>query len=193
MIRIYPNEVFKEIEFETLLKKRYAISNKGRIASFVDRLEDGQIVKGARSQGYVVFKHKERDGDQIKNRVKFVYKLVAEYFIPKTSPDQEYVLHLDYVRDNDDVKNLRWATYEEKIAHYKKSPKVIKAKQDLLEHNIKSDGRKLSVTNVMRIKKMLQNPKGKTRKSMIAKQFGISHTHLNRIISGENWGHLKVD
>ena len=192
MIRIYPNEVFKEIDFETLLKRRYAISNKGRIASFVDKLEDGNIVKGGRSDGYVVFRHKERNGEEIKNRVKFVYKLVAKYFIPRTSEDQQYIIHLDYVRDNDDFKNLRWVNYDEKLAHYKRNPKVIRAKQDLLEHNIKSDGRKLSVTTVIRIKKMLSNPKGNTRKSLIAKQFGISHTHLNRIISGENWGHIKV-
>ena len=192
MIRKYPNEVFKEINFETALKKRYAISNKGRIASFMDKIEDGDIVKGGRSDGYVAFRYKERDGDGTRNRLKFVYKLVAEYFIPKTSEDQLHVIHLDFSRDNDDFKNLRWVNYAERLVHYKRSPKVIRAKQDLLEHNIKSDGRKLSVTTVIRIKKMLLNPKGNTRKSLIAKQFGISHTHLNRIISGENWGHIVV-
>lgn len=192
MIRKYPNEVFKEINFETALKKRYAISNKGRIASFMDKIEDGDIVKGGRSDGYVAFRYKEKDGDGTRNRLKFVYKLVAEYFIPKTSEDQLHVIHLDFSRDNDDFKNLRWVNYAERLVHYKRSPKVIRAKQDLLEHNIKSDGRKLSVTTVIRIKKMLLNPKGNTRKSLIAKQFGISHTHLNRIISGENWGHIVV-
>jgi NUMOD4 motif len=192
MIRKFPNEEFKEIDFETLLRKRYAISNKGRIASFIDRLEDGDIVKGARSDGYVTFKYKAKEGDEIKNRMKFVFRLVAEYFIPKTSEDQLYVIHLDFSRDNDDVRNLRWVNYAERLVHYKKSPRVIKAKIDLLEHNIKSDGRKLSVTTVIRIKKMLLNPKGNTRKYVIAKQFGISHTHLNRIISGENWGHIVV-
>jgi hypothetical protein len=192
MIRKYPNEVFKEINFETALRKRYAISNKGRIASFIDKIEDGDIVKGGRSDGYVAFRYKEKDGDGTRNRLKFVYKLVAEYFIPKTSEDQQFVIHLDFSRDNDDFNNLRWVNYAERLAHYKRSPKVIRAKQDLLEHNIKSDGRKLSVTTVIRIKKMLLNPKGNTRKYLIAKQFGISHTHLNRIISGENWGHIVV-
>jgi hypothetical protein len=28
---------------------------------------------------------------------------------------------------------------------------------------------------------------------MIAKQFGITHTQLNRIRSGENWGYVKID
>lgn len=193
MIRIYPNEEFKEIPFPYPQRKRYAISNRGRLASFKDRLEDGDILKGGNSDGYTILRYIERpEGQPKKNRVLFLYKLVAEFFIPKTSEDQKHVLHLDYVRNNDDIKNLRWATYEEKIIHGKKSPHVIRAKQNLLEHNIKSDGRKLTVTTVIRIKKMLQNPKGNTRNSMIAKQFGISATHLKRIQTGENWGHIKV-
>jgi hypothetical protein len=28
---------------------------------------------------------------------------------------------------------------------------------------------------------------------MIAKQFGITHTQLNRIRSGENWGYVTID
>ncbi|WP_309641022.1 hypothetical protein [Flavobacterium sp.] len=193
MIRIFPNEEFKEISLGSLMKKRYALSNKGRLASFTNNLDDGDILNGGNSDGYVVLRYRELLADgQPKNRVLFIYKSIAELFIPKTSEDQKYVIHIDYVRNHDDVKNLRWVTYEEKIAHYKRSPKVIRAKQDLLEHNIKSDGRKLSVTNVIRIKKMMKNPKGITRKSIIAKQFGISATHLNRILSGENWGHIVV-
>ena len=193
MIRIFPNEEFKEISLGPLMKKRYALSNKGRLASFTHSLDDGDILNGGDSDGYVVLRYRELLPDgQPKNRVLFIYKSIAELFIPKTSEDQKYVIHIDYVRNHDDVKNLRWVTYEEKIAHYKRSPKVIRARQDLLEHNIKSDGRKLTVTTVIRIKKMMQNPKGNTRKSIIAKQFGISHTHLNRILSGENWGHIVV-
>jgi DNA-binding Xre family transcriptional regulator len=41
------------------------------------------------------------------------------------------------------------------------------------------------------IKKMLQNES--TRLKMIAKQFGITHTQLNRIRSGENWGYVTVE
>jgi hypothetical protein len=192
MIRIYPNEEFKEVSLGSPTRMRYAVSNRGRLASFTDRIQDGNILKGGNSDGYVTLRYFEKIGDKSKSRLKFVYKLVAEYFIPKTSEDQMHVLHLDFSRNNDDIKNLRWATYAEKMVHYKKSPNVIRAKQDLLEHNIKSDGRKLSVTTVIRIKKMLKNPKGNTRNSMIAKQFGISATHLKRIETGENWGHIIV-
>jgi len=35
--------------------------------------------------------------------------------------------------------------------------------------------------------------RGKTKLYKIAKEFGITHTQLNRIRSGENWGHIKID
>jgi DNA-binding Xre family transcriptional regulator len=41
------------------------------------------------------------------------------------------------------------------------------------------------------IKKMLKNEK--TRFSQIARQFGITHTQLNRIRKGQNWGHVTID
>ncbi|MEZ0130545.1 hypothetical protein AB9T88_12615 [Flavobacterium sp. LBUM151] len=122
----------------------------------------------------------------------FLYKLVAQYFIPKESEDQTYVLHLDYNRSNDDVRNLRWATKAEMMAHSRKSPRVIQAKKNLIEHNLKADGRKLTTTKVMLIKKILARPEQKTRLKMIAKQFGVSEMQIRRIASGENWGHVKV-
>ena len=51
---------------------------------------------------------------------------------------------------------------------------------------------KLDETKVKLIKKILQRD-NKTRLKMIAKRFGISHTQLNRIRSGENWGHVTID
>ncbi len=118
--------------------------------------------------------------------------MIAQHFIPKQSEDQKYVLHLDYTRDNDVITNLQWATYKEMIAHGNKSPKMIENRKNLLEFNIKSDGKKLTSTQVIRIKKMMQRKDRKTRNKMIAKQFGISETHLSRIVNGENWGHIKV-
>lgn len=196
MYRLLPNEEFREVEFEHPSMKRYAVSNKGRILSFTESIEDGKIINGTTSDGYRLLRRtrlKTDENDRKKrSEAHFVSKLVAQCFIPKTSEDQIYVLHLDYVRGNDEVHNLRWATNEEKMAHYKKSPHVIEAKRKLVEHNIKSDGAKLTATKVMLIKKMLKNPKGKTRGKMLAKQFGISQTHLKRIERGENWGHIKV-
>lgn len=191
-IRIYPNEEFKEIEVDKSLKLRYAISNKARLISFKDDMKTGRLLKGGMVDGYKTFGYKITQDDKRVYKRFFIFKLVAEYFITKTSEDQTYVLHLDYNRDNDDVRNLKWATREEMIAHGKKSPHVIQAKKNLIEHNRKSDGTKLTITKVILIKKMLQNPSRKTRLKMIAKQFGVSETQIIRIQKGENWGYIKV-
>ena len=191
-IRIYPNEEFKEITLEHQLQLRYAISNKGRLISFIDDIKFGRELKGCTVDGYRILKYKLHNNGKIKNKHAFLYKFVAQHFVPKTSDDHIHVIHLDRKRDNDDYRNLRWVTKEEKQEFVKKSPFVIQAQKNLIEHNIKSDGKKLTVTKVMFIKKLLAKPEQRTRLKMIAKQFGVSEVQIRRIKSGENWGHVKI-
>ena len=191
-IRVYPNEEFKKIIIEDKLRLNYAVSNKGRLISFLENIEFGRVLKGSMTDGYKMFRYKIYTDGKIKNKNIFISKLVAELFIPKTSEQQTYVLHLDRKRDNDDYRNLRWATREEMIEHSRKSPFVIQAKLNLLEHNLKSNGRKLTVTKVIHIKKLLAKPEQTTRLKMIAKQFGVSEMQIRRIKSGENWSQIKI-
>lgn len=192
MIRLYANEVFREIEIGVTLKYRYAVSNRGRLISFTENFNDGTLLKGAYCDGYKTFRFRKTIDGKVIRKTFFVYKLVAELFIPKTSDDQQFVLHLDYVRDNDVIANLKWATLEEKKEHHRKSPHVINSMKKLLEHNLKSDGRKLTITKVMHLKILLKQPNNKTRIKMLAKQFGISEMQVHRIKTGENWGYIKV-
>lgn len=192
MIRLYPGEEFREIETDIPLKFRYAVSNRGRLLNFTEKIGDGNLLKGSVSDGYRTFRYRKTENGKKVYKTSFIYKLVAEFFIPKESEEQKYVLHLDYVRDNDLVKNLKWATYEEWQEHRNRSPHVINSKKKLIEHNIKSDGRKLTTTNVIRLKKILSRPNQNTRIKILAKQFGISEMQINRIKRGENWAHIKV-
>lgn len=193
MLRFFATEIFKEISFDGKLQLHYAISNYGRLVSYLDKPESGRFVKGTTIEGYRIFRYKIRDADnKIKHRHFFFYKLVATHFLPKTSDDQLYVLHLDYNKMNDFANNLKWATREEMLRHQQTSPYVQQARRNLVEHNKKRDGHKLTVTKVMLIKRRLADPNGKTRMKMIAKQFGISEMQLYRIKSGENWGHVKI-
>ena len=192
MFRVYPSEIFREVEIGYTLKFKYAVSNRGRFASFSDKIENGRLLKGGNADGYKIFRFRVTIDGKITDKHLFIYKLVAQSFIPKTSEDQKYVLHLDYVRDNDNIANLKWATRPEMIAHSNKSPNVILQRKKLLEHNIKSDGRKLTVTRVMHLKKLLQDPNRKTRIKMLAKQFGISEVQVRNIEKGNHWGHVKV-
>ena len=192
MIRLYPQEVFKQVEIDYPLKLKYAVSNRGRLASYADVVENGTILIGGKADGYRTLRYVMREDGKIRSKTLFMFRLIAEFFIPKTSEDQKYVLHLDYVRDNDHLNNLKWATYDEMLAHGRKSPHVLEARRKLLELNIKSDGRKMTVTKVIYLKKLLNDPNRKTRLKMLAKQFGISEMQVSRIKSGENWGHIKV-
>jgi hypothetical protein len=197
-LKFHPTEKFEKITLEgnNKLQLSYAISNYGRLVSFTDKIENGQFVKGTKQDGYRILRYRVRDdNNKIRHKHCFFYKLVAEYFIPKTSDEQIYVLHLNYNRANDYVSNLRWATRSEMLAHGKKSPYVIAAKEKRMAEfraRRKHYGNKLNSTQVMHLKKMLHNPNRKTRLKIIAKQFGVTTMTLHRIKTGENWGHIKV-
>jgi hypothetical protein len=196
MLKFYPTETFKEIILEEKLQLRYAISNFGRFVSFTDKIEEGRFVKGGKQDGYRIWRYRVRDeNNKLQYRYAFFYKIVAKYFIPKTSDMQVYVLHLNYNRSDDHVGNLKWATRAEMLAHGKKSPFVIAArKKQLADIRAKrlQQGNKLTSTQVMLLKKKLLDPNRKTRLKMLARQFGVSEMTLQRIRTGENWGHIKV-
>jgi hypothetical protein len=94
--------------------------------------------------------------------------------------------------------NLKWATREEMLQHQHTSPKVQKARiqsgkriAEYSKNNI--TGNKLTISQVIHVKKLLADPKRKTRLKIIAKKFDISEMQLFRIKKGENWGHIKID
>jgi hypothetical protein len=185
-------EEWKEYEIEITGKVRYAISNIGRVKSFTDTISKGKLLKGSTTEGFLFLRYKRQNNNKVKYYHHAVHKMVAEKFIPKDSKDQTYVLHLDYDKLNNNVKNLKWATFDEMKKHGKKSPAVKEAFKKLQDYNLKNDGAKLRVIDVMRLKKMLLNPNRKTRYKILAKQFGVSEMQLYRIKTGENWGHIKV-
>lgn len=192
MFRQFPGEEFKEIVIAEGLKMKYSISNRGRMVSYEDVFENSRLLKGSTADGYRIFRYKKQIDGKIYNKHVFIGKLIAKHFLPTAKEEETYVLHLDYVRDNDDFRNLKWATREEMLEHGRRSPHVIQAKKNLIEFNKNNDGRKLSVTKVIHIKKILANPNRKTRIKMIAKQFGVSEMQIARIRSGENWGHITI-
>lgn len=189
----FVGEIFKDVDFGVKLKSNYAISNYGRFVSYTDKVEEGKILKGGLTDGYRIFRYRIKVDGKPVDKYAFIYKLVAQYFLTQTSEEQTCVIHLDYVRHNDAVLNLKYCTREEMLAHVKRSPAVIAAKKKLIEFNKQSDGRKLTTTQVIHLKKRLLDPNRKTKLKSLAKQFNISEMQLYRIKRGENWGHLKVD
>ncbi|WP_430814627.1 HNH endonuclease [Carboxylicivirga sp. RSCT41] len=189
MVRSYWNEEWKELEFEKgALKKRYAISSYGRIISFTETIEEGDYIRGGKLRGYPTLPLRPFG----KSKTFYVHKLVAELFLPKTSPDQEYVIHLDYNKSNNFIENLQWSNKEQMFEHQQKNPSVLEAREKQKGRKTQQ-GHKLTATQVMRLKMKINDPNRKTRLKLIAREFGISEMQLYRIKSGENWGHVEVE
>lgn len=189
MVRSYWNEEWKEINFgEGALRKRYAISNYGRIISFCNEIEDGDQIKGGVLRGYPTLPLRPFG----KSKTFYVHKLVAELFLPKSSVGQTYVIHKDYNKSNNYIENLKWAAKEEMFEHQQNNPLVLEAREKQKGRKTQQ-GHKLTATQVMRLKKKIFDPNRKTRLKIIAKQFGISEMQLYRIKSGENWSHVEVN
>ena len=117
---------------------------------------------------------------------------MAEQFLSKVNDDEQYVIHLDFNKSNNFVDNLKWSAKKEMFAHQQKNPSVTEAREKQKGRKTQK-GHKLTATQVMRLKKKINDPERKTRLKLIAKQFGISEMQLYRIKSGENWAHVVVD
>jgi len=161
---------------------RYEVSNYGRLKSFQSDPRLGAIIKGSVIQGYRSLNI--RTGGKTINR--YVHKLVAERFVDRPSAEASFVIHLDHDKKNNYYENLKWATKDEMIEHNRNNPALKNREMPRRTRNYK-----LTEAKVRMIKKLLRNDKNRLK--MIAKQFGITHTQLNRIRSGENWKHVTLE
>jgi len=176
---LYRNEIWKEIELQTdLSHPRYDVSSHGRVKSYAVDKKNGRIMKGSDVNGYLSVM--VRLGKKV-SQTHYIHRLVASAFLPLPSAEHRYVAHLDYNKKNNNRYNLKWMTEKELTTHNNQNPTILRSR---------STGYKLTESDVRVIKKLLKS--NKTRLSMIAKRFNITHTQLNRIRSGENWGNVTI-
>ena len=175
----YRNEVWKPIDFETELPHaKYEVSSLGRVKSYaVDKI-DGRMMKGSNVNGYLSVMVRF---DRKVSQTYYIHRLVAQAFLEKPKAEEKYVVHLDYNKKNNSRFNLKWMTEDELRIHNNHNPAILRSR---------STGYKLTESDVRVIKRLLKS--NKTRLSMIAKRFNITHTQLNRIRSGENWGRVSI-
>lgn len=179
MDNTFINEQWKPLPPEFLAdKESVQISNFGRLRK-LKKNGELKIVSPSKIKGYPIVNIKLPDG---KRTTKYIHKLVGLLFMPDKLPKQNFVVHLDYNKENNQVKNLKWVDQKELVAHQYKNPGYQKG---MVRYS------KLSETDVIRLKKKLK--RGKNPLYKIAKEFGITHTQLNRIRKGENWGHITID
>lgn len=174
----YWNEKWVKIDFGySDQDPHYEVSNYGRLKSFQMSPEQGTLIKGSVIQGYRSLNIRIQ-GSKSANR--YVHKLVAEHFLNKKDSKHEFVIHLDYEKQNNYYENLKWVTKDELTLHNKDNPALVNRVMPRYTKNYK-----LTESKVRIIRKLLKNDNNRLK--MIAKQFGITHTQLNRIRSGENW------
>ena len=179
------NEQWKEIELVNDSKPRvrkYAVSNYGRVVSYVESVETGKLLKCGIIEGYPVL--------SLGHRVKVsrcVHKLVAFYFLPAPQPEQSYVIHYDFNKQNNSVRNLQWATFEQMQHHQNQNPRVQMARKSSRK---RKTGQKLTEKQVAKLKNVIHDPNRKRTFKQIANRYGISEMQLYRIKSGKNWGHV---
>ena len=186
----YWDEEWKPVYFKGIdPDEKYEVSNYGRIRRFEPKINNWKIHRPANVNGYAYFSFRTTLEANERGRItKSLHRLVAELFIGPTLNDANNVIHEDFNKWNNYFKNLRWATKQEMFQHSRKSPRT---KIAIERRKGEITNAKLTATDVMRLKKKLK--RGKNPLYKIAREFGITHTQLNRIRRGENWGHIKVD
>ncbi len=167
------------------LKKKYALSSLGRAASFIEGIsEDGKILNGSLTSGYRTLNlHLEKA-----NGTLYLHREIAKIFCKKPSEKHKFVIHLNHKKEDNHIKNLKWATMAEVSVHQQKSPLKIAYKK--LQAN-KAEGIKLNAVKVKAIKETMNNPKRKLTYKLLAAKYGVSEMTLYRIKSGENWASVK--
>ncbi len=186
----YWDEKWKPVSFKGIdPDERYEISNYGRIRRFEPKVKDWKIHNPSNVNGYAYFSFRTDQKDGSRNRItKSLHRLVAENFLGLPKGDCNNVIHKDFDKWNNNISNLIWVTKNDMFAHSRKSPRTAAA---IERRKGEITNAKLTETDVIRLKKKLK--RGKNPLYKIAKEFGITHTQLNRIRRGENWAHIKID
>lgn len=181
-IKTLSGERWKELKLKKgTSRKRYAISNMGRLVSFSEKIDDGYVLRHGRTQGYPSVSI----GKIGKRQNFYIHRLVAEYFSAKGSDKNTFVIHLDHKKENNKSKNLKWVSQENQIKHAMKDPNVIA--------RLNSDeGKKLNIDKVRQIKIALFKSKKQPTLKSLAKRFKVSDMQIHRIKTGENWSRVKV-
>ncbi len=187
MIKKLAGEIWKPLQFSgwRQLRNRYAVSSHGRIASYKQNvLEDGKLLSGSLTTGYRTLNlHRPNNKGTL-----YIHREMAGLFIKKPSPSHRYVVHRNHNKLDNKITNLRWATLEQMITHQQGSPAKMAYKEKQAN---KTEGLKLTSTQVKRIKTILANRKRNITIRKLAENYGVSEMTMYRIKSGENWARIR--
>ncbi|MFM9989164.1 HNH endonuclease [Flavobacterium sp.] len=139
----------------------------------------------------LIYKKKYQKAERKRKKTvgNLVHRYVAIYFVEKPSEEHNLVAHIDYDKLNNHHSNLKWMTREENSLHQKNSPYVIKSKAKVLINGGHRANTKLTVNQVMIIKKRINE--GVSLREL-AKRTKVTETQLLRIKRGINWGKVPA-
>ncbi len=114
MIKILENELWKDFEIAYVTPEKYAVSNFGRIATYIEVIEDGEIQKCRVSRlGYRNYHYRGFDGERVLAKHVIVHELVAQNFLPEPTANQTQIIHINGQMNNNHHENLKWGTLSE--------------------------------------------------------------------------------
>lgn len=146
--------------------KGYQVSNLGRVRSL--RRGEPRIIKNGNAKNYLIV--------HIGNKkALYVHKLVAETFLTNES-NLPTVDHIDRNPQNNDVNNLRFASWK---TQKENSNKAIGSTHGMS---------KLKDSDILKIKSLLETGERVTK---IARSFNVGHGIISKIKKGKNWSHIK--
>ena len=178
----FANETWKPVSYPS--KTKYEVSNLGRVRSYFINKETPAIIKGVLQQGFVFLDY---FNTVEKRRLKVPFHVVVgDHFLKKSSPLHKRIIHLDFKKGNNVANNLKWVTEAEMYEHNNRNTVAITAREKANAERTK--GAKLTLVEVERIRKLLNDPLKKTSKTRIAAMYGVAPMTIYRIQSGEIWG-----
>jgi DNA-binding Xre family transcriptional regulator len=181
-------EIWKQIPYlKGVTEKNYAVSNKGRIASYEGNIHDLTILKPKMYDG--MYRYNLRHNGKVLGL--FPSVAVATVFIKKPNSKCTKIIHLNYDKTNNIISNLKWVTSEEYFAHRAKNTHSTAAL--LAKVAVKNMSKKLDEKKVVQLKKEIWNPKRKVSLKQLADKYGIAEMNLYRIKSGVFWYHIRVE
>lgn len=193
-MKIMSEEIWIKYEHEDLHEsQKFEVSNHGRVKSYNG--PKPTILKGYVNNGYDTFSTRKKNK---KRTLTYVHKAVAELFVENDDPEKTVVAHKDWDKLNNHADNLVWMTPKVNEQHAYQNPAGSKLDKimefwDNAEPNERYFANKLSEAQVLKIKKLVNDPNRKTRIKMIAKQFNVSPFTIFSIKAGRSWDWLTED
>lgn len=181
-VKSFWNEQWKEIQTRTPTNQvNYYISNHGRLKSVMKKDGKERLLKPTKMKDGYIRANMKVQGPKME--VSPVHRLVFNAFVGHNEEEEYFIIHKDGNKENNHVKNLELMNREQLSQRWNDKG---------FYKNIDLASKKNVILNETKVKLLKQRLiKGKTKKSILAKQFNISLAQLRKIESGKSWKYVK--